>query len=138
MMNMELLSYLFWPNPGPTTYENPKVIALLLLCVLLLSASVLLRVWRRKLQNPVLRKLTRSWPSAALWFGVIGLFLVVSRVEGVSYVSMRFLWVLWGLAFLLYVLLQLKIMRLKYYEPIPTQMPDDPREKYLPRAKKKK
>lgn len=137
MMGMELLRYLFWPNPGPTTYENPKVIGLLLLCAVLLVASLLFRVWRRKLQNPVLRKLTRSWPSAALWFGVIGLFLVVSRAEGVSYVSMRFLWIVWGLALVLYVLLQCKLMRLKYYEPIPSQMPDDPREKYLPKKKRK-
>lgn len=137
MMGMELLSYLFWPNPGPTTYENPKVIGLLLLCSLFLVASLLCRIWRRKLQNPVLRKLTRSWPRTALWFGIIGLFLVVSRAEGVSYVSMRFLWVVWGIALVLYVFLQLKLMRLKYYEPVLTHQPDDPREKYLPRKKRK-
>lgn len=135
---MEFLSYLFWPNPGLVSYENPKVIGLLVLCFAFVSASVCLRLWRRKVQNPVLRKLSRSWPRSTLWFGITGLFLVLSRTEGVSYVSMRFLWIVWGLMLLLYVLFQFRIMRLRYYEPMPAERSNDPREKYLPKSGRRK
>jgi hypothetical protein len=134
---MSFLSYLFWPNPGVSSYSQPKVMALLALCALLIAAAVALKIWRRKQQNQILRRLSRSWASASAWFGLIGLFLLVSRVEGVQYISMRFWWVVWLLSAAAYVYVQWKKFTLRYYEVLPTEQRVDPMDKYLPRRKKR-
>ena len=134
----EFLIYLFWPNPGGVTYGSVKVSAILIVCVILIGAWLVLRQWRKGLTNPVTKKLSRSWPGTALWFGVIGLFLLVSRVEMISYVSMRFLWVIWLACLILYVAFQVRRFRARHYEKIDTPAVEDPREKYLPKQKRRK
>ena len=132
------LTYLFHPNPGNAGYESPKSLALLALCILLVFASVGLRLWRRNLKNPVTRKLSRSWPSAAMWFGVLGILFVVSRVETVGYLSMRFLWVLWIVAFIMYLWIQWKLFRMRHYTLAQKEpLPQDPRDTYLPKKKRR-
>jgi hypothetical protein len=132
-----MLSYLFWPNPPAVPYENPKVIALLGLTVLFFVLSLVLRCWRRGVHNAVTRTLSRSWASACIGFGAASAVLTVARVEQISYVSMRFWWVIWGVALTLYVLLHLRRWRTMHYEVLPREESDDPREKYLPRRKRK-
>lgn len=132
-----MLSYLFWPNPGTTSYENPKVLLILFICGILVLASFSLKRWRLKQGNPVTKRLSRSWPKAAMWFGVLGLVLTVSRVEGIQFIAMRFWWVLWGCCFLLYVALQVRSFRVRHYEILPQESSSDPRLKYLPKPKKR-
>jgi len=85
----------------------------------------------------MLRKLTRSWARALLWFGVSGIVLVVGRVEYIQFVAMRFWWLVWFLAFLLYGVFQYRTLRQRYYRVIPQERTQDPREKYLPKARGK-
>lgn len=132
---MDLIIYLFWPNPGNATYESPKAMALLILCAVMVAGALALKFWRKSLKNGVTRKLSRSWPAASFWFGLIGLILVVCRVEGISYLSMRFLWVIWGLSLLLYLYLQIRLFRARHYEVLPRDDQKDPRLKYLPKKK---
>jgi len=135
---MQILSYLFWPNPYAPDYSNPKVVLLLLVCGVLVVGSFALKRWRKNKKNAVTKKLSRSWPSAAFWFGLIGLFLVVSRVEGISYVSMRVWWLVWFVTMGIYVGIQIKMYSMRNYEVLPKeQSADDPREKYLPKKKKR-
>lgn len=133
---LQFLSYLFWPNPGNATYQSPKGLALLVFCAALVIASFALRFWRTKLTNSMTRKLSRSWPSAAFWFGLTGLVFVVSRVEGISYLSMRFLWVLWFVGLVVYLYAQWRLFRARHYEVLPREESHDPREKYLPKKRK--
>lgn len=128
--------YLFWPNPGNAAYDDSKVLALLVLCVALILGSFILHALRRNSPNPVFKKLSRSWSSAAFWFGVVGLVLVVSRVEGVGFLAMRAMWVFWGIAALLILWVQVRIFRSRYYQPLPREESSDPRDRYLPRKKK--
>ena len=134
---MPFLSYLFWPNPGISSYDQPKVIALLVACALLILAAVGLKVWRAKIGNPVLRKLSKSWAGAAGWFGGIGIFLIVSRVEGVQYISMRFWWLVWLLAAAAYLYVQWRKFRMRYYQVLPSEQSADPLDRYLPRKKRR-
>lgn len=134
---MEFLSYLFWPNPGNADYSNPKVIALLILCALLVLGSFIVRRWRAGIVNPMTKKLSRSWSGAMAWFGIAGLIMVVSRVEDIQFLAMRFLWVLWGLIALAYVLIQLRLFRARHYEVLPKETVIDPRDKYLPGKRRK-
>ncbi len=132
---MAIFTYLFWPNLGTSTYNNPRVILLLILCLLLIAARFAIAMWRKKLQNPVTKRLSNSWASSSFWFGFVGLFLVVSRVEGISYISMRIWWIVWALALLLYLAFQVRRFRAKHYEKMPVEVVLDPRDKYLPKKK---
>jgi hypothetical protein len=128
--------YLVWPNPGNASYGNPKIQALLVLSFGLILLSFILRLWRRRAQNPVAKRLSRSWPTAAFWFGFVALILTVSRVENVSFLSMRLLWVFWALGLALFLYVQIRSFRVRYYQPLPHEHTEDPREKYLPRRKR--
>jgi len=130
------LTYLFYPNPGNAHITSPKAFILLLLCAALVFASFGIRRWRSGVTNAVTRKLSRSWSMAAFWFGITGLFLVLARVEEVSYVSMRFWWAIWFAALCLYLTLQVRIFRARHYEVLPAERSEDPRAKYLPARKK--
>jgi hypothetical protein len=127
-----VLTYWFYPNPGSASYSNPKVTLLLISCAALLAASFAVSFWRRKVTNPMTRKLARSWPSALRWFGFIGLLLVVSRVEQIQYLSMRFLWLLWSIAALLFLFVQARLFHLRHYTVVKKEREEDPRDKYLP------
>lgn len=94
-------------------------------------------MWRRKCADPMVRKFTRSWASALLWFGVSGLILVIARVEYIQFLAMRFWWLVWLVCLLLYVVFQYRIVRQRYYRVIPQEHMEDPREKYLPKARGK-
>lgn len=125
--------YLFYPNPGNASWDSPKALILAGVCLLMVIAAYALRVWRRRLQNPVTKKLSRSWASASFWFGVTGLLLVASRVNTIQFLSMRILWVVWGVLLILYVVVQVRIFRARHYVMISPTRPDDPRSKYLPK-----
>jgi len=129
--------YLFYPNPGNATWSSPKAAALLLVCVLLVVASFGIKRWRIKVENPVTRKLSRSWSSAALWFGIVGFVLIFARVEDIGYVAMRLWWLVWLVIAVLYLFVQVRLFRARHYSMLPREWQDDPREKYLPRRKKK-
>ncbi|MDO8648958.1 MAG: hypothetical protein Q7R81_04210 [Candidatus Peregrinibacteria bacterium] len=129
---MDLLTYLFWPNPGNTSYDNPKVMALIAAGAGFVVLGLLVKLWRRKMTNTVTKKLTRSWAGAAFWFGAIALLLVVSRAEQIQFLSMRILWFVWALALLLYGIFQWKNFRMRHYQVLPRETSYDPREKYLP------
>ena len=134
----EFLKYLLWPNLGTAAYDNPKVVSLLILSLCLIGFSFLIRLWRKRLKNSVTRRLSRSWASAALWFGITALILTVSRTEGISYVSMRLWWFVWALVLIIYIVFQVKIFRMRHYEKIATKIIEDPLVKYLPKKKKRK
>jgi hypothetical protein len=131
----DFLIYLFWPNPGNARYDTPTVMLLIGICVAMIVAAIILSMWRKKLQNPQMRKISRSWPASSVWFGFIGLLLAVSRVEQIQFLAMRALWGVWLTALVLYVVVQIRGYRSRYYEVLPTKTTHDPRSKYLPRRK---
>ncbi len=134
---MDLLTYLFYPNPGRVTYGSAGVLIAFAVCGGLIVGAALIRLWRTRLTTAITKKLSRSWSAVSFWFGVIGLLLTVSRVEKIQFVAMRFLWVLWALLLVALVILQYRIFRMRNYEVLPrTVAPDDPRAKYLPGKKK--
>lgn len=130
--------YLFWPNPANATYDSPKALVLLAICILFIVGSFVIKYWRRGLKNAPTKKLSRSWSSASFWFGLIGLFLVVCRAEGISFLSMRVWWLVWLVALALYCFVQVKMFKARHYEVLPKQkVAATDRDKYLPKKKKK-
>lgn len=128
----QYLGYFFYPNPGGASYTSASMLTLIALCCVLVALSIAIRLWRTRLQNPVTKKLSRSWSSAAFWFGVVGLLLVVCRVEGIQFLAMRSFWGVWLLAALVYLFFQWKIYRARHYEILPKVTVTDPRSRYLP------
>ena len=131
----DFLSYLFWPNPGGWSYGTLSAQMMLGYGLLLLVASVILSRWRHTVRNPRTKLLSRSWASAALWFGVVALVLALSRIEYIQFFAMRFLWVVYALALVLYVVFQVINFRRRHYTVMQTPKVIDEREKYLPRSR---
>jgi hypothetical protein len=109
---------------------------LLVLCIALIVLSFVIRVWRRKMESPVTKKLSRSWSSACFWFGASGLVLVVCRVEQIQFLAMRLFWALWILGALVYAFFQVRQFRARYYRILPKEPTIDPRDRYLPGKRK--
>lgn len=135
---MRILNYLFWPLPAQPEYGDPRVIGVLILCGGLILLSFALSFWRKRVRDSVAKKLSRSWSSAAFWYGVVGLLLTVARVEGVSFLAMRVLWVLWGLALAFTVVWHVRQFRTRHYTVVPRAAVSDPRDPYLPHKKARK
>ena len=132
-----MLSYLFWPNPGNAYYDSRSMVILLTVSAALIIVSFLIRFWRKKLQNPITKKLSKTWAGASLWFGIVGIVLVVSRVEQIQFLAMRFMWVLWALAAAAFVFIQVRLFRARHYEVLPSAVVSDPRDMYLPGKRRK-
>ena len=108
----QLVTYLLWPNNPVIPYGSSKLTMLLLLSFGLIVISFTLRMWRKKLDNQVAKKLSRSWPGACLWFGIVALVLTVARAVQISYVSMRLWWVMWLVGWVVYVFFQMEVLDL--------------------------
>lgn len=129
---MNILNYLFYPNPGRLAYSSPAAIAILCACVGLIVLSFAIKFWRARLDNAVTKKLSRSWSSISFWFGIAGLIMAISRIEKIQFVAMRFLWVLWAAALLFALFVQYRIFRMRHYEVLPRVGKTDPRDRYMP------
>ena len=134
---LSIVSYLFWPNPGNASYGSPKAAALIIFCILLIVLSAVLSVWRRRMGTPVTKKLSRSWPSAAFWFGFSGLIFVIARVEQIQFVAMRVWWLVWIVLVVLFLVVQVRLYRARFYQVLPKEVSIDPRAKYLPTQKRR-
>jgi uncharacterized membrane protein len=132
---MNILSYIFYPNPVAPSYTNVKVLIALGLVVALIVFAVLFRKKLRKSQDTQLKKLASSWPTAAWWFAITALVMIVARVESISYVSMRLWWGVWAIFAILFIVLQYKVFAARYYTVVEKRA----RKKlspYLPRKRK--
>lgn len=131
-----LLIFLFWPNPGSATYASPKAFALLIFCIVLVAASLVFSMWRKRQKNPLMKQLSRSWASTSFWFGLIGLIFVFARVENIQFLAMRIWWVFWIIFAIWYVYFQVKRFRARYYQVLSVEKSADPRSAYLPKRKR--
>ena len=131
-----MLTYLFWPNNGTAPYSSTSVATFLIVSIALIIISYYLRKWLNKQSNKQTRKLAASWPNIALWYGIFGIMLAVSRAENVAYLSMRIWWIIWGVSLLLIAIWQWRTFQRKHYTIIPQKKVADVRDKYLPKKKR--
>ncbi len=134
---MRILRYLFYPNPLQATYGSDFIIALLAFSGALIVLAVVLFFWRKHWADTVAKRLSGGWSFASFWFGVLGLILTASRVEGIQFFAMRVLLYVWALWMLLYVFFQFRKFRVRHYQILPSEKTSDSREKYLPGKKKR-
>lgn len=86
---MEILSYLFSPIPG--TSFNYYTHLVIYAAVLILIGLVFWVVLAKKKDNKALKKTYKSAPSQFIWSGIILIILAACRVNGIAYLSMRFI-----------------------------------------------
>lgn len=133
----QFFSYWFWPNLAGWSYGEQNVTILLALTIAMVVLSFIVRYWRRHIKNPMTRTLSRSWPTALLWFGLTGVVMVISRTEQIQFLSMRALWALWMLLLVVFAFYQFLQFQRRHYTVVRGQPgPADERSKYLPRKKR--
>ncbi len=132
----QIFSYWFYPNLGTAPYNHPKVMAALIVCGILIALSFAIVAWRKRIKNPVTKKLSSSWSSSSLWFGIVGIGLAVSRAEGIQFLSMRILWAIWGLLLLAYIGFQMMQFQRRHYTVLERRKVNDVRDQYLPKKKR--
>jgi hypothetical protein len=106
------------------------------ICLFLVLASFLITFWRSRTSNPMTRLLSKSWPSAAFWFGISGVVFVVSREATVQFLSMRVLWIVWAVLLVLYLIVQFLSFSRRHYTVVQNRRIVDERDKYLPGRKR--
>jgi hypothetical protein len=132
-MRRFLLS-LITPNPGGWSYDDTIVIALLLGALVLIVGSFIVRRIASRAQSGVMRKSLRTSATAMLWFGIVAIVLTVARVEQIQFLAAQILWVVWGLAVIITIAIQVRMTRSRYAEVLPRAGANSEREKYLPKA----
>lgn len=132
---MNILSYIFYPNPVAPSYTNVKVLTALFIVFALAAFAVWFRRKLRKSHDTQLKKLASGWPTAAWWFAMTALVMIVARVESISYVSMRFWWGVWLVFAILYIALQYKVFSSRYYTIVEKRVKKK-LSPYLPKKRK--
>lgn len=96
------MQYLFNLNPG---YQFKFAIPVLIIFALMIIVAILIR-WRMKRQDRQdWQKIRANLVNLFLTTGIIGLILLFFRIEGISFFSARFWWVILLLVFLIWLIM---------------------------------
>ena len=120
--------YLFNPHPG---YNMELMPYLLIFFVILVVLSVVSFIFLKKSKKLPIAYMWDSIYSWFLWVGIIGIILLFFRFEGIAYLSMRFLLLLWLIFFFLWGLYILWFGRKKYKEILKKFKNKKEKEKYF-------
>lgn len=101
---MEILSYLFSPIPGITfNYYLHLMIYAGVLILIGLIVWIINSVLNKK--DKAFVRTFKSLPGRLIWVGIILIILAASRVNGIAYLSMRFLLIIF-LAVSVYIIIK--------------------------------
>ncbi len=128
------LKYYFAPLPDPNFQFTKATLALGLILLIIGFASAYYR--KKKLKDPIAKKILRPYPNKLKVYGLIILFLLACREEGIPYLSMRLWWFV-TLAFFIYTFGKLAFSyKKKYQQKQGHQKIKTKVDKYLPKKKK--
>lgn len=126
--------YYFDPNPGA---QFKYWLVMLIFAAVLFVVGVLVKAYRNKTEDKILRKMLRSYPTKLFWFAVVAVLLTAVRVEGISLFSMRFLWIVY-FAILIYVVAgNIQKFYKEYPRKVKQSLSHQSQNQYLPGNKKK-
>lgn len=134
MEKLLTLRYYFNPNPGP---EFKYWIVMLVFAGILVVIASLIKAYRKKTGDKILRKMLKSYPTKLIWFGAVAVLLTLVRLENISLFSMRFLWIVY-FAILIYVIVgNVKTFYREYPRKVRQSLSHQVKSKYLPGQTKK-
>ncbi len=129
------MKYYFDPSPGPDF--KYWIVMFVFAGALILFASIV-KAYRNKTEDKILKKMIKSYPSRLFWFGFSAALLTLARLENISLFSMRFLWIVY-FAILIYVVVRsVKTFYREYPRKVRQSLSHQGKNKYLPTQKKKK
>ena len=128
------LRYYFNPNPGPSF---KYWIVMLVFAGILFVSATMIKAYRSKTEDKILKKMLKTYPTKLVWFAVVAVLLTMARLENISLFSMRFLWIVY-FAILFYVLVNnIKKFYKEYPRKIKQSLSHQVQSQYLPGRKKK-
>lgn len=129
------LNYWFNPTPGP----NFKYwILMLVFAGALVLAASLIKAYRQKTDDKILKKMMKKYPSRLLWFGITAALLTVVRLENIVLFSMRFWWIVYFALLIYTIVSNIKTFYREYPRKVKQSLSHQGKNKYLPGKKKKK
>lgn len=137
MNSLFKLSYYFSPFPSSNFHYSKLTLAL---CLAVLAIGIVLIIVRKKMKKAGQTKWMGKYGSTLIGLGIAALGLLFFRETGVPYLSMRLWWVIWLLWLLFSSFKAIRMQqKMKKFTPalnLSTKK-EDPREKYLPKKKRK-
>jgi preprotein translocase subunit SecG len=128
------LKYYFSPLPDPNFQFTKLTLAIGILMILGGLVAGYLR--KKKLKDPIAKKILKPYPGKLLIYGLLLLFLLGVREQGIPYLSMRIWWFVL-LGFFLYTFIRLPLTYRKNYGKRSQKMNQNAKKKkYLPKKKK--
>lgn len=129
------LNYYFSPNPGPSFKYG---MVLMVFAALLIVAGYVIKIYRQKTNDKILRKIIKPYSAKLIWFGVVAALMVLLRWEAVTLLSMRFFWIIY-FGLLIYSLVNnIKKFYRDYPRKLKQSLSHQTENKYIPTKKKRK
>ena len=91
---------------------------------------------KKKMQDPVTKKVIRKHPGTLRTYGILVLILLLVREAGIPFLSMRFLWLILAGFFIFSILKALFTFRKEYRKRYSRAKKQGLVNKYLPKKKK--
>ena len=125
--------FYFAPLPDPNFQFSKFTLGLSLILVL---AGIVGSYYRKKkLSDPITKKILKPYPGRLVTYGLLLVMLLVSRELGIPYLSMRIWWFVL-LAFFLYTFIGLALNYKKEYQRRSRRLhQNENKAKYLPKKK---
>jgi quinol-cytochrome oxidoreductase complex cytochrome b subunit len=128
------LHYYFVPVPDPAFQFTKLTLAVGL--ILLIGGFVFSYYLKNKLQDKITKKLLKKCPGRLKIYGLILLFLLICREQGIPYLSMRIWWFIL-IAVILYNGITMALNYKEDYEKRAKKLKNNSaKKKYLPKKKK--
>jgi len=129
------MQYYFNPNPGS---QFKYWIVMFVFAGLLILCGALVKAYRNKTQDKILKKMLKSYPAKFYWFGVVAGVLTWVRLENISLFSMRFLWIVYFGMMIYVIIVNIKKFYREYPRKVRQSLSHQGKNKYLPKQKTKK
>jgi small-conductance mechanosensitive channel len=110
---------------------------MLVLVGLLLAVAILVKVFRRKaVKDEILKKILKRIPGPLFGFAIALLVLLLFRLSGIPFFSMRIWWIVLALVFVVWVIRSIVRMGADYRNWASEAKKKETRSKFLPRKKR--
>ncbi len=134
MHRLLTLQYYFTTRPDPD-FQFTKITAALIILFFLLAIGI--RIYRKKAaKDPIIKKMIKRYPGRLMTFGVILVFLLLSREAGIPFVSMRIWWFVLMIIVVWWAVKNLLTFRKDYKKRARQTKYRHEQSKYLPKKKK--
>jgi hypothetical protein len=126
----------YYIDPIPSTYYQYSKVTFAVGLIIIL-AGIALHIYRKKyMKDAIAKKIVKKYPWKLEIYGAILLALLFFREQGIPYLSMRLLWVIWALAFAYTILKNALNYKKEYEKRSKVKNKNEAKKKYLPKKKK--